>query len=152
MRFSLAQLRKISMPYNCSEELDLSGELVGFEDIKKSSIAKVSYKLFELGIDTYEIVMHIEIELIMSSVISLKDVPLLIDTTATELYSKEELDSNTFVIEGETIDTTEAVLTNILVNKPMGVKLDNETFDDDVSEEEDSSDINPAFASLKDLL
>ena len=37
MRFTLAQLRKLSLPYRYEEELDLSEELAGFEDILSSS-------------------------------------------------------------------------------------------------------------------
>ena len=33
MRFTLAQLKKLSMPYNYSETLDLSSDLNGLEDI-----------------------------------------------------------------------------------------------------------------------
>ena len=36
MRFALAHLRKLIMPYSCDESLDLSSELDGFEDIISS--------------------------------------------------------------------------------------------------------------------
>ena len=55
-------------------------------------------------------------------------------------------------IEGQTLDTKEAIISIILENKPASQS--NESFEDqndDFDEEEDKG-INPAFASLKDLL
>ena len=53
MRFALAHLRKLIMPYSCDESLDLSSELDGFEDIISSKPANVHMIIRERGIDTY---------------------------------------------------------------------------------------------------
>ena len=55
-----------------------------------------------------------------------------------------------FLIEGVTLNTKEAILTNILCEKPMSFTKEN--FVSDVEEETEDDNINPAFASLKDLL
>ena len=91
----------------------------------------------------------------MEDSISLKEIPYLIETTAEEIFSTDASMEDVFVIDGITIDTKEAILTNILINKPMSVT--NEEFESDFDEDEDVEEvseeyINPAFASLKDLL
>ena len=51
MKWALAQLNKIQMPYTFDESLDLS-ELVGFENIKSISNVNVRTTIKEYGIDT----------------------------------------------------------------------------------------------------
>ena len=63
MQLTLAQLRKLSFPYSFEEELDLSNELNGFEDIKSSSLVSVSYLIKERGIDTYLVKFKIHVDL-----------------------------------------------------------------------------------------
>ena len=53
MRFTLAQLRKLQMPHKFNEELDLSGDLDGFEDIIKANPCHVQGEIKERGVDTY---------------------------------------------------------------------------------------------------
>lgn len=151
MRFTLAQLRKFSMPYSFDESLDLSNELDGFEDIISSKPCEVHTVIKERGIDTYLCTFNIRIEVVMEDSVSLKEVPYTIETTAEEVFSTDDSIDDVFLIDGQTLDTKEAILTNILVNKPMS--LTNEEFESDIEEEEpEERKINPAFASLKDLL
>ena len=56
-----------------------------------------------------------------------------------------------FIITGQTLDTKEAVVTNVLIQKPMTVYAEGISFEDEGSIEEEDT-INPAFAKLKDLL
>ena len=150
MQLTLAQLRKLSFPYVCDEELDLSNELNGFEDIKSSSLVKVHYVIKERGIDTYLIKLNIHVDLVLEDSVSLKDVTYPIDTEVEELFSTDDSIEDAFLIEGVTLNTKEAILTNILCEKPMSFTKEN--FVSDVEEETEDDNINPAFASLKDLL
>ena len=153
MRFTLAQLRKLRMPYHFEEELDLSDELNDFEDIISVSNCKVKGEIRERGTDTYLIHFDINVDLIMQCAVTLEEVPYHIETTADELFSNDETLEEAFSIEGQTIDTSEAVLTNILIAKPMTIVAEGVEFESDEEPEEESEEkINPAFASLKDLL
>ena len=153
MRFTLAQLRKFVMPYTYDESLDLSEELDGFEDIISSKTCKVHTVIKERGIDTYLFTFNISIECIMQDSVSLEAIPYLIETTAEEIFSTDDSIEDVFLIDGITIDTREAILTNILINKPMSVTTEEFEFEEEDFEEETTEEyINPAFASLKDLL
>ena len=153
MKFTLAQLRKFSMPYSYDEELDLSDELTGFEDIISAGLCKVHTVIKERGVDTFLCIFDIHIELIMEDSVSLKEIPYVIETAAEEIFTTDTEIEDAFIIDGITLDTKEAILTNVLINKPMSVT--NEDFEDDDTDDGSASEeeyINPAFASLKDLL
>lgn len=150
MQFTLAQLRKFSMPYSFDESLDLSSELDGFEDIISSKPCEVHTVIKERGIDTYLCIFDIKIEVTMQDSVSLNEIPYVIETTAEEIFTTDLEIEDAFIIEGQTLNTKEAILTNILIHKPMSIT--NEEFDSDIEEEVETEKINPAFASLKDLL
>ena len=121
--------------------------------IFSSKTCKVHTVIKERGIDTYLFTFDISIECIMQDSVSLEAIPYLIETTAEEIFSTDDSIEDVFLIDGITIDTREAILTNILINKPMSVT--NEEFESEEEEfEEETTEeyINPAFASLKDLL
>ncbi|MCM1131207.1 MAG: DUF177 domain-containing protein [Anaeroplasma bactoclasticum] len=154
MRLTLAQLRKISMPYHTSEELDLSSELSGFEDIRSVSTAKIDYVIHERGLDTYLVAFSFEVNLVMQCAITLQDVPYKISATAEEIFTTDDQIEDAFIITEQTLDTKEAVLTNVLMNKPMTVTAEGVSFESDEEEsiKDETEGINPAFAKLKDLL
>ena len=149
MRFALSQLRKLPMPHTFYEEIDLSSELDGFEDIISSSLCKVTTTIKERGVDTYLCDFNISIDLVVEDSITLEPIDYKVEVESSELFSNEEEDA--YPIDGFTLDTKEAIVTTILSNKPMSIS--NSTFESDIDDSEDDDDkINPAFASLKDLL
>ena len=150
MQLTLAQLRKLSFPYSFEEQIDLSNELNGFEDIKSSSLVSVSYLIKERGIDTYLVKFKIHVDLVLEDSVSLKAASYPIDTEVEELFTTDDSIDDAFIIEGMTLNTKEAILTNILCEKPMSYT--EEEFESDIDEEDEEDKINPAFASLKDLL
>ncbi len=153
MKYTLLQLKKTKLPLTVDETFDFKEELNGFEDILDSGIANVKETLEQHG-DIYLVKAHINISLTLESCISLKKVPYVVDTDAQFEYissAEQSENSDAIVIENGTIDTREAILTEILCNKPMTVYLDGEEFEDDI-EEDDDDKINPAFSSLADLL
>lgn len=153
MRLTLAQLRKLSMPYHTSEELDLSLELMDFEDIRSVGVAKIDYVIHERGLDTYLVTFSFEVNLVMQCAVTLQDVPYMISATAEEIFTTDEQIEDAFIITEQTLDTKEAVLTNVLIHKPMTVVAEGVNFESDEDAKEDSSDgVNPAFAKLKDYL
>lgn len=150
MQFTLAQLRKLGNNYSFDEKLDLSNELNGFEDIISSSLCNVHTIIKERGENIYLCQFHIEIDLILEDSNTLEEIPYNINVDAEELFSTDESLDDAFIIEGITLDTKEAILTNILINKPMSTSKT--SYVDDVVEDEPEEKINPAFANLKDLL
>ncbi len=151
MRYATSDLRKMQLPLTETSEIDFSSELIGLEDILSCSKANVVETISKQ--DTfYKIDASININLIIESAISLKEVPYEINTNVTFLYTNDKDDVSEFdaiLIENGMIDTYDAILTEILCNKPMTVCLPGEVF---TSDEEDNDNINPAFAGLADLL
>ena len=154
MKLTLAQLRKLQMPYRYSEELDLKDELVDFEDIIDTSLVHVEYEIRERGIDTYLVEFKYEVTLTMQCSITLNEVEYVISEEGSEIFSTTDEVEDVFLIEGQTLDTKEAILTNVLINKPMTVSTEGAEFISDEEPEEDIEEeqINPAFAGLKNLL
>ena len=154
MRLTLAQLRKLQMPYRCSEELDLKDDLVDFEDIIDTSLVHVEYEIRERGIDTYLVEFKYQLTLTMQCSITLNEVEYVIDEEASEIFTTDGEMEDVFLIEGQTLDTKEAILTNVLINKPMTVSTEGAEFisDEEPTEDIEEEKINPAFAGLKDLL
>ncbi len=151
MKYTVLELRKSKLPLTEESNLDLSEDLNGFEDILSSSECNVVETLTKHD-SFYQVDAKIKIQLVLESSISLKEVPYDIETEATFLFTDNKEDANendAILIENGTIDTKDAILTEILCNKPMTVCLPGEVYNSDDSEEDS---INPAFASLADLL
>ena len=151
MKFTLAQLRNKKFPITCEEEIDLKEDLLGFEDVVDASICKVKTTIHERGDETYLCNFNIHIDLTLKDSVTLKEVPYKIETTAEEIFSTDDSIDDVILIDGITLDTKEAILTAVLIAKPMSYS--EETFEDEIEDEEVQEEkINPAFASLKDLL
>lgn len=154
MRYTLAQLRKMHFPYKEECEYDFNEELNGFEDIKSSSICKTKETIYNIGPDSFRVDLDIEIELMLECAVTLEVLPYKINLSASEYYTfdKETSDNGDFIfVEGQTLDTFEEVLSEILIEKPMKFVKDGIEFEDEIIDEPKEK-INPAFASLKDLL
>ena len=152
MKLALAQLRKMSFPYEYNESLDLKTELDGFEDIISSEPAIVKSIIYKYNDEEYQIAFDVEINLTIEDAVSLKPLKLNIHSLGKELFSNNPEREDAFSIQNNTLDTKEAVIMLILSEKPMSTT--NEEFVDEITEDEDTEDenINPAFASLKELL
>ena len=148
MKFALAQLRKLSLPYTYEEELDLSSDLCGTEDILKCDTCYVKTTINMGGDDTYLCEFEIKINLTLEDSITLDEIPYNIDVNSSELYTKDETIEDATYLDTETLDTKEAIIQIILSEKPMAQSLT--SYEEENEEEEEY--INPAFASLKDLL
>ena len=153
MKFTIAQLRKLSMPYHFKEDIDLSNDLNGLEDIIKIKYCHVDSTIKDRGDGSYRIDFEISCNLILSDSITLEEIEYPIDTKTSEVFSTDESEEDAFLIEGITLDTKEAIISAILCEKPMTVSnsdMSGSVMEEDNEEDEDK--VNPAFASLKDLL
>lgn len=150
MKFALAELNKLKFPYHFEEEMDLKEDLVGLEDILDIKDTKVSETMYYLSEGKYKIDFEVKSHLVVESAISLKEIPLDLNIAFTETFNTKD-DDESFKINGQTLDTKEAVITNILINKPMSQSLEGEVLENEMEEEKEEK-INEAFKSLKDLL
>ena len=149
MRFALAQLRKLQKPYIYEEDLDLSEELNGFEDIVSIESCHITTKVIERGYDTYIFEFKIKALLILTDSVTLDEIEFPIDIDALDTFTTDTSIEDAYLITTETVDTKEAILADILINKPMNYSI--HEFVDEVEEDEEEQ-VNPAFSSLKDLL
>ncbi len=156
MKYTIFQLRKLNMPFSVEESIDFSKDLDGFEDIIRSSIANVKETIRRVNDDTFIVEANIKISLVIESSISLDEITQDIDLNESFEYTLDKSlaeDSDAILIENNTVDTYDAILTEILCNKPMTSIIDGEEFvSDEVSTEDESDEINPSFAGLADLL
>ncbi len=154
MKWTLAQLRKTKCPFTFSFDIDLSEDLVGFEDILDTDLCHVEGVCNSTGYDDYLFDLHIVVPLKLQCAITLNPVSYQIDTQAQEFFTLDSTNEDANIIEGQTIDLREVIITNIILAKPM--KVVQEGHEDDFKSasdtKEDEPKINPAFASLKNLL
>ena len=149
MRFALAQLRKFQKPYIYEEDLDLNEDLNGFEDIVSIESCHITTKVIERGNDTFIFEFKIKALLILTDSVSLDEIEFPIDIDALDTFTTDTSIEDAYLITTETVDTKEAILADILINKPMNYSI--HEFVDDIEEDEEEQ-VNPAFSSLKDLL
>ena len=148
MRFALAQLRKLQKPYIYEEDIDLTEDLNGFEDIVSIKYCHVLTKVKERGEDTYTFEFNIKALLILIDSVSLDEVEFPIDIDALDIFTTNSSLEDAYLVTNTTLDTKEAILADILINKPMNYSI--HEFVDEIEVDEET--INPAFSSLKDLL
>ena len=79
MKFALAQLGNFKMPYSYDEELDLSEELNGFEDILSSDKCFVHTMIKDRGENTWLCEFKIKIRLTLQDSVSLDEITYDID-------------------------------------------------------------------------
>ncbi len=152
MKVTLAALNKLGFPYHFEEDLDLTEDLKGLEDILKVNNTNVKGSIFKINEDTYKVSFKVSSSLVLESSISLKEVLFNLDINFEEYFTTDINAEDAFVIEGQTLDTKEAVITNILINKPMSQSLADEEFESAEEVVEEEPKVNEAFKSLKDLL
>ena len=125
MKWSIQQLRKVQkFPYHFSDTIDYSEYAESVEDIISINPVLVSGTIEKIDDETYRIVYNIKTILILQCALTLDPVPYEYEKTFDEVYSKIENDEY-FLIEKNTIDLTDMVWTNILIEKPINVTLPN---------------------------
>lgn len=150
MKYTLQELRKISLPKTETNEYDLNDDLKGVEDILSVTSCKVKESINMLSFDVFELKLSIDCKLNVACSVTGQEIPLDIKTDTCLYYTTDKesaIESGFIYVEGNTIDTKEEIISEILIQKPMSSKLDGIEFED---EQEVEEKINPAFASLKD--
>ena len=125
MKWSIQQLRKIQkFPYHFSDTIDYSEYAESVEDIFSIEPVMVSGSIDKIDDETYRIVYTIKTVLTLQCALTLDPVLYEYEKKFDEVYSKVENDEY-FLIEKNTIDLTDMVWTNILIEKPINVTLPN---------------------------
>lgn len=150
MKWTIHELIKNANTNNTFETtLDFSDKIEN-SDILKISKVEVSgdYEIY----DNIEYIFYIDIKctLTMACAITLKEVDVVLDFTAEEVFT-EDKDDEFNTIDGITIDLLPIIWSNIILEKPMRVVSENayDNFELDNTEIED--DVNEAFSKLKDF-
>ena len=150
MKWSIQQLQKLKKPFKFDFELDLSSLLGSLSDVNRLGECKVSGICREIHDDTYEFAFDINATLFLECSVTLEEIPYSLSSSVIETFGyNQEYSLDINLIEKNTIDLTDVVLTEIIVSKPM--KIVKEGYEEYFSEEPESK-INPAFAGLKDLI
>ncbi len=145
MKWAIAQLRKLSKPFDFEYDYDLMNQLVNKDDILECMKCHISGTCYEVSYDEYLFNLDIEVELKMVCSVSLLDVFVPINFQTQIRYS---YDSEDYPIIKDTIDLDEAVLSEIVLNIPF--KVVKEGYEDEFAEE-DERQINPGLEVLKEL-
>ncbi len=150
MKWSIPQLRKLSKPFNFESKLDLNDLIGNMNDVIRAEDCIISGICRELGDDAYEFTIDIKAVLYLECSVSLEEVEYNFDSNITEVFGyDEDFSSLVNLIEKDTIDLTNVILTEIIVSKPM--KIVKEGYEENFSDEPEAR-INPAFEGLKDLI
>lgn len=136
MKFSIQQLNKIyQFPYVVEYDYDFSSFIKGSSDSLDTDIIEVKkahaqISIFKDGIDTFRFHYIVDAELVLPCSLTLEpvDYPMHLDFSETYTNDQELLDSDEdydyFPFDGNTVNTIDAVWSNIVVNIPIRVVRD----------------------------
>lgn len=129
MKWSIQQLRKIQkFPFAFSDVIDFSEYAANVDDIIEIKPTIVEGNIYRIDDETYRFCYHISVKLILQCALTLDPVEYNFEKDYDEVYGKSEVEAekeNYFVVEKNTIDLSEVVWTNILIEKPINVTLPN---------------------------
>lgn len=150
MKWAVPELRRINKPITFDEVLNLENDIVGYNGCKAISPVSVAGEGHEFEEGRFIFDMKIKCSLTLTCAITLEDIEYPMEIEAKEIFAfSNEEDEDLYLIQGQTIDLTTAIITNIIVNTPIKVVKEGAQLENDFEEEEK---INPAFASLAEYL
>lgn len=124
MIFSLLQLNKMRFPFTRSESLDLNEELSVLPNVSRVNNILIDYTFDRISDNTYRVDMNIDLDIVLECSRTQNDIPYKNHIVAKEIFSTEDL-IDAFKIDKQSLDTKEAVLTNIIINIPYNAHLEN---------------------------
>lgn len=149
MKWAVPELRRLNKPVTYDFALDVKDELIGFNGLKDISNVRVVGNGHEFDEGKFIFRFNVLCDLTMPCSISNEELVHHLDLDCEEIFAFDnEEDEDINLIDGQTIDLHDVIVTNIVVNIPMKVTKEGVTY----TEEEDEDYINPAFASLKEYL
>ena len=150
MKWAVAQLKKLKKPYAFEYDFDLMSALTNSGDIISCDSCHVKGVMHEYQTDDYQFDLIINAELIMQCAVSLEAVlvPLNFETSVRFTYDDDD-SSDDYLIEKDTVNLDDAVLSEIILNVPLRVVK--EGYENLFADEVEDEPINPSFQILKDL-
>ena len=125
MKWSIPQLKKIQKyPFSFSETIDYKDAIKHVSDILDIDLVKVDGKIDKIDDETYRLQYHMDVPLTLQCALTLDPVRYHMEKDYDEIYSIYDRDDY-FLIEKNTIDLSEIVWSNILIEKPINVTLPN---------------------------
>lgn len=122
MKWSVQQLNKLTIkPYHFEVSLDFSEYAEKVEDIISIEEVKVTGVITKIENDTFQFKYRIIAPLILECGLTLEPVEYVFDQEYDDIFSKTESD-DVFLIEINTIDLSEVVWSNIIIDKPLTVQ------------------------------
>ncbi len=148
MKWAVPELRRLNrVTYN--DTLELNDDIVGFNGCKSISAVSISGDGKVIDKDKFEFRFNIKASMVLTCAVSLLDVNYDIDLNCEEIFAFDNSDNDDYnIIDGQTIDLKDVVITNIIINIPM--KIVKEGYENLNDNDENVEKINPAFASLAD--
>lgn len=128
MKWAVAQLRKMKMPYHFEDTIDLKSDLMNIEDVLDVMPGTMTGICTMVGFERFHFDFTVNIMLILRCSVSLEPVPYELNLSLQETFSHDESYSSDIIIEKNTIDLREIVLSEIVVSIPM--KVVKEGFED----------------------
>ena len=149
MKWTIQQLRKIqTFPHAFSDTIDFTAAIQSVEDVLDIDKVYVVGRIDRIDEDTYRFLYQFDVSMHLECALTLEPVPYEHHYTYDEVYSLVEKE-DAFLIERNTIDLSEMVWSNILIEKPINVTLPNAheilkergiILDDTLSIDDDDSD------------
>lgn len=125
MKWSVQQLRKIqTFPNHFEDKINYANLYIAIDDIISMEEVEVKGDIYRINDDTYRFVYHIYAPMRLQCALTLEPVYYLLERDYDEVYSVIDSE-DVFLIEKNTIDLSEMVWANILIEKPINVTLPN---------------------------
>jgi len=122
MKWAVAQIRKFKKPYEFEYDFDLKSALNGNLDVRDVKKCHIKGILTEPMTDNFDVSLNFDLELVMQCAVSLEDVPVCLEFDSLVRFTYEEDESSDcYVIEKETVNVDEAVMSEIVINIPYRV-------------------------------
>ena len=123
MKWSISQLKKVQkFPFSFSENFDYKDAIKDVSDILSIDLVKVDGSIDKIDDETYRLTYHMDVPLTLQCALTLDPVKYHMEKDYDEIYSIYDRD-DCFLIEKNTIDLSEIVWSNILIEKPINVTL-----------------------------
>jgi uncharacterized protein len=120
MKFAVNQIEKFAKPYHFAYDFDLYNALVNKNDILAVKKCHVEGDIREPRHQEFLVSLDIDLELIMQCAVSLEEVFYPMHIVTDVVFSYDEVDDY-YLIDKNTVNIDDAVLTEVLINLPLRV-------------------------------
>lgn len=121
MKWSLQQLQKLNQfPFAFNSVFDYQPKIKDSDEIYQISLIKVSGKIIQIDLETYQFIYHVEGTMSLPCSLTLEPVDYQINEDFDEVYSTKP-DDDFYLIEKNTIDLEKIVWQNIILSIPIRV-------------------------------